>query len=116
MMYFLCHCTDCQIMFNGSFECYAISRDELSLEGVLSTDTYSGGSGQSIHVNFFCKTCSTKTLTQTDILDGIIYVPARLPRDQLEFKLKGEIWTGLRPSWTNKRECLVESYTENGTI
>ncbi len=115
-MHFLCHCTDCQIMFNGSFEGYAISRDELSLEGVLSTYTYSGGSGQSIHVNFFCETCSTKPLTQTDILDGIIYVPARLPRDQIEFKPKGGMCIGLRPSWTNKPECLVEPYTENGTV
>ena len=82
---------------------------------MLSTYTYSEGSGQSLHVNF-CEPCSTKTLTQTDILDGIIYVPARLQRYQIEFKPKGEIWTGLRPSWTNKPECLVESYTENGTL
>ena len=114
-MHFLCHFTDCQIMFNGSFEGYAISRDELSLEGVLSTYTYSRGSGQCLHVSF-CETCSTKTLTQTDILDDMTYLPARLPRDKIEFKPKGEIWAGLRPSWTNKPECLVESFIENRTI
>ena len=26
MMHFMCHCTDCQVMFNGSFEGYAISK------------------------------------------------------------------------------------------
>ena len=31
MMHFMCHCTDCQVMFNGSFEGYAISKDELSI-------------------------------------------------------------------------------------
>ena len=52
MMHFMCHCTDCQIMFNGSFEGYAISEDELSVEGDLSTFTYSGGSGLSFTLNF----------------------------------------------------------------
>ena len=52
MMHFMCHCTDCQVMFNGSFEGYAISRDELSIEGDLSTYTYTGGSELSFHVNF----------------------------------------------------------------
>ena len=115
MMHFMCHCTDCQVMFNGSFEGYAISRDELSVEGELSTYTYAGGSELSLHVNF-CGMCSTKIFTQPDVLEGMIYVPAGLLRDQIEFKPKVEIWAGTRPSWTNKPECLVESYTENGTI
>ena len=55
----VCHCTDCQVMFNGSFEGYAISEDELSVEGDLSTFTYSGGSGQSLHVKF-CPKCSIR--------------------------------------------------------
>ena len=62
MMHFMCHCTDCQVMFNGSFEGYAISEDELSVEGDLSTFTYSGGSGLSLHVKF-CPKCSTKIYT-----------------------------------------------------
>ena len=36
MMHFMCHCTDCQVMFNGSFEGYAISKDELSFFAKLS--------------------------------------------------------------------------------
>ena len=46
MMHFMCHCTDCQVMFNGSFEGYAISKDELSVEGDLSQFTYSGVAGK----------------------------------------------------------------------
>ena len=97
MMHFMCHCTDCQVMFNGSFEGYAISRDELTVEGMLSTFSYSGGSGLSLHVNF-CGKCSTKIFTQPDVLEGMIYVPAGLLRDQIEFKPKVEIWAGSRPS------------------
>ena len=115
MMHFMCHCTDCQVMFNGSFEGYAISRDELTVEGMLSTFSYSGGSALSLHVNF-CEKCSTKIFTQPDVLEGMIYVPAGLLRDQIEFKPKVEIWAGSRPSWTKKPESLVESYNENGTI
>ena len=115
MMHFMCHCTDCQVMFNGSFEGYAISEDELSVEGDLSTFTYSGGSGLSLHVKF-CPKCSTKIYTKPDILEGMIYVPAGLLRDQIEFKPKVEIWAGSRPSWTSRPESLVESYDENGTI
>ena len=90
MMHFMCHCTDCQVMFNGSFEGYAISKDELSIQGDLSKFTYSGGSGLSLHVNF-CSKCSTKIYTQPEILEGMIYVPAGLLRDQIEFKPKVEI-------------------------
>ena len=115
MMHFMCHCTDCQVMFNGSFEGYAISKDELSVEGDLSQFTYSGGSGQNLHVNF-CPKCSTKIYTQPDILEGMIYVPAGLLRDQIEFKPKVEIWAGSRPSWTSRPESLAESFDDNGTI
>jgi len=115
MMHFMCHCTDCQVMFNGSFEGYAISKDELTIQGNLSTFSYSGGSGLGLHVNF-CVKCSTKIYTQPDILQGMIYVPAGLLRDQIEFKPKVEIWAGSRPSWTSRPESLVESYDENGTI
>ena len=115
MMHFMCHCTDCQVMFNGSFEGYAISKDELSVEGDLSQFTYSGGSGQNLHVNF-CPKCSTKIYTQPDILEGMIYVPAGLLRDQIEFKPKVEIWAGSRPSWTSRPESLAESFDDNGNI
>ena len=54
--------------------------------------------------------------TKPDILEGMIYVPAGLLRDQIEFKPKVEIWAGSRPSWTSRPESLVESYDENGTI
>ena len=115
MMHFTCHCTDCQVMFNGSLEGYAISKDELSIQGNLSKFTYSGGSGLSLHVNF-CSKCSTKIYTQPEILEGMIYVPAGLLRDQIEFKPKVEIWAGSRPSWTNRPESLAESFDDNGTI
>ena len=115
MMHFMCHCTDCQVMFNGSFEGYAISKDELSIEGTLSKFSYSGGSGLSLHVNF-CSKCSTKIYTQPEILEGMIYVPAGLLRDQIEFKPKVEIWAGSRPSWASRPESLVESFDDNGTI
>ena len=115
MMHFMCHCTDCQVMFNGSFEGYAISKDELNVIGDLSKFTYNGGSGLSLHVNF-CSKCSTKIYTQPDILEGMIYVPAGLLRDQIEFKPKVEIWAGTRPSWTSRPESLAESFNDNGTI
>ena len=115
MMHFMCHCTDCQVMFNGSFEGYAISKGELSVEGDLSTFTYSGGSGLSLHVKF-CPKCSTKIYTKPDILEGMIYVAAGLLRDLIEFKPKVETWAGSTRSWTSRPESLVEYYDENGTV
>ena len=106
MMHFMCHCTDCQIMFNGSFEGYAISEEELNVDSTLSCFTYVGGSGLNLHINF-CEKCSTKIYTKPDVLQGMIYVPAGLLRDQIEFKPKVEIWAGSRPSWTKKPETLV---------
>ena len=91
------------------------SKDELTVQGDLSTFSYFGGSGLSLHVNF-CVKCSTKIYTQPDILQSMIYVPAGLLRDQIEFKPKVEIWAGSRPSWTRRPESLVESYADNGTI
>ena len=46
----------------------------------------------------------------------MIYVPAGLLRDQIEFKPKVEIWAGSRPSWTSKPESLAESFDDNGTV
>ncbi len=46
----------------------------------------------------------------------MIYVPAGLLRDQIEFKPKVEIWAGSRPSWTSQPESLVESFDDNGTV
>ena len=37
--------TDYQIMFNGSFEEYAVSKDELSIDSDLSKLSYSGVAG-----------------------------------------------------------------------
>ena len=71
VMHFMCQCRDSQVMFNGSFEAYAISKGELTIQGDLSTFSYSGDSGLSLHVNF-CVKCSTKIYTQPDILHGMI--------------------------------------------
>ena len=115
IMHFMHNGTDCQIKFNGWFEGYAISKDELTIQGGLFTFSYSGGSGLNLHVNF-CANCSTKIYTQPDILQGMIYVPAGLHRDKIKFKPKLEIWSGSRPPLTSRPESLVESYDENGTI
>jgi len=83
--------------------------------GIKSVAVYSTADAESLHVKF-CPKCSTKIYTKPDILEGMIYVPAGLLRDQIEFKPKVEIWAGSRPSWTSKPESLAESFDDNGTI
>ena len=64
----------------------------------------------------FVQNVVLRIYTQPDILEGMIYIQAGLLRDQIEFKPKVEIWAGSRPSWTNRPDCLVESFDDNGTI
>ena len=45
----------------------------------------------------------------------MLYVPAGLLRDQIEFKPKVEIWAGSRPSWSIQPESLVSLFDDNGT-
>ena len=74
----------------GSFSGLAFTEDELEIKGNDTAHTYYGGSGLSLHLNF-CSQCSTKIYSKPDILDGMVYVPAGLLHDQINFMPKVEI-------------------------
>ena len=115
MMHFRCHCSDCQVLWGGSFSGLAFTEDELEIKGDITTHTYYGGSGLSLHLNF-CSHCSTKIYSKPDILNGMVYVPAGLLHDQIDFMPKVEIWAKSKPKWMVGTDSILQAYEENGTI
>ena len=99
----------------GSFSGLAFTEDELEIKGDITTHTYYGGSGLSLHLNF-CPHCSTKIYSKPDILDGMVYVPAGLLHDQIDFMPKVEIWAKSKPKWMVGTDSILQAYEENGTI
>ena len=74
----------------GSFSGLAFTEDELEIKVNVTTHTYYGGSGLSLHLNF-CSECSTKIYSKPGILDDMVYVPAGLLHDQIDFQPNVEI-------------------------
>ena len=99
----------------GKLSGLAFTEDELEIKGDITTHTYYGGSGLSLHLNF-CSHCSTKIYSKPDILDGMVYVPAGLLHDQIDFMPKVEIWAKSKPKWMVAPDSILQAYEENGTI
>ena len=49
-------------------------------------------------------------------LEGMVYVPAGLLGEQIEFKPTVELWSGNRPNWMQKAPSIIESFSDNGTL
>ena len=103
------------MLWGGSFSRLAFTKDELEIKGDVTTHTYYRGSGLSLHLNF-CSQCSTKIYSKPDILDGMVYVPAGLLHDQIDFMPKVEIWAKSKPKWMVGTDSILQAYEENGTI
>jgi hypothetical protein len=93
----------------------AMPGDELIVTGTLTKHTITGGSGNDMHYNF-CEKCGVFVYNEPELLGGMIYIPAGLVGDQIEFKPKVELWSTQRPSWMSKAPTITESFVDNGTV
>ncbi|MDP7624985.1 MAG: GFA family protein [Rhodospirillales bacterium] len=115
MMQFQCHCTVCQKVFGTSLNAIALPEDELSHEGELDVFSISGGSGKKLHY-YFCPQCSIIVYNKPDVLDGMIYLPAGLLADQIEFSPTVELWTKSKAKWLPQAGSIKASFEDNGTV
>ena len=46
----------------------------------------------------------------------MIYIPAGVLYDQIEFNPTVELWSGNRPKWMSKAKTIIESFQDNGTV
>ena len=56
MMHFMCHCTDCKVLFDGSSKMFVYTELDVELSGAFQTFSYKGGSGNLLNLTF-CSSC-----------------------------------------------------------
>lgn len=115
MMHFMCHCEDCEVLFNGSFRGLAYTEIDLEISGEHGTFSYEGGSGNLLHLTF-CKSCGMNIYTKPDLLEGLVYVFAGLLKNHYKFEPKVELFAHNRLPYAIKPQSVVQSYDHNGTI
>ena len=115
MMHFKCHCSTCQIVFGNSLNALAMPEEELNLEGKLRRYSIIGGSGNQLHYNF-CSKCGVLIYNKPDLLEGMIYIPAGLMKEQIEFSPTVELWSSNRPNGIEKTPTTIADFEDNGTV
>lgn len=115
MMHFMCHCEDCEFLFNGAFRGFAYTEIDLELSGPHNTYFYEGGSGNLLHLTF-CKNCGMNLYSKPDLLEGLVYVFAGLMKEHYTFEPKVELFAHNRLPWVTRADSVVQSYDHNGTV
>tara|TARA_B100000700_G_scaffold18899_1_gene18556 strand:+ start:2426 stop:2746 length:321 start_codon:yes stop_codon:yes gene_type:complete len=87
---------------------------EIECKGELKTHTVQGGSGNEMHY-YRCAECGVLIYNKPELLEGMIYIPAGLVADQIEFTPTVELWTANKPDWINSPASIVASFEDNGT-
>ena len=52
LLHFMCHCVDCDLLWNGAYMGFVFPTDEVSVEGDKSSFKYTGGSGLVLEFDF----------------------------------------------------------------
>lgn len=115
MMHFVCHCNDCQKIWNNSFFCFAFSLDDIEINGTMGKYAFCGGSGNNLNIHF-CPKCATKLYVQPELIEGMIYIPCGLLKKYFEFSPKVEIFSNNKPKFMSDVLASTESFEHNGTI
>ena len=115
MMQFQCHCNICQKVFGTTLNGLVIPEDELTCEGEISKFTISGGSGNDLNYHY-CPRCSVIIYNKPNLFDGLIYLPAGLLADQIQFKPTVELWTENKAEWLAQAKTIKNSFKDNATV
>ena len=115
MMHFMCHCTDCRVIFDGSSKYFVYTELDVEISGKHQTYTYEGGSGSLLHVTF-CSSCGMNVYNKPDLLEGMVYIFSGMLRDYYEFKPGVELFADNRFPWEKKPDTILQSYSNNGTL
>ena len=100
MMHFMCHCTDCKVLFDGSSKVFVYTELDVEISGEHKTFSYEGGSGSLLHVTF-CSSCGMNVYTKPDLLEGMVYIFSGMLRKYYEFKPGVELFADHRFPWEN---------------
>ena len=115
MMHFMCHCTDCKVLFDGSSKMFVYTELDVELSGAFQTFSYKGGSGNLLNLTF-CSSCGMNVCTKPDLLEGMVYVFSGMLRAFYEFKPNVELFTDHRFPWEKQPDTAIQSYAHNGTV
>lgn len=115
LLHFMCHCKDCDLLWNGAYMGYVFPTEEVTLTGTKKTFKFDGGSGMKFEVDF-CSSCGTKIASRPELVDGLTYIPAGFLKEEIEFTPHVEIFAYNKYSWTGTPESLHESFDHNGTV
>lgn len=115
LLHFVCHCKDCDALWNGLYMGLVFPTDEIELSGDQRNYTYEAGSGLKLEIDF-CETCGTRMASRPEIVDGLTYVPAGLLKNDIEFTPHVEIFAYNKYNWVGNASSLKESFDHNGTV
>ena len=115
LLHFMCHCVDCDLLWNGAYMGFVFPTDEVSVEGDKSNFKYTAGSGLVLEIDF-CSHCGTKVASRPEIVDGLTYIPAGFLKNELEFSPQVEIFAYNKYKCFGNPDTLVESFDHNGTL
>ena len=91
LLHFMCHCTDCDLMWNGAYMGFVYPTDEVTIGGEKSAYQFNGGSGLGFEIDF-CSTCGTKVASRPEVVDGLTYIPAGFLKNEVDFSPQVEIF------------------------
>ena len=115
LLHFMCHCTDCDSLWNGAYMGFVYPTDEVTIGSEKSTYQFSGGSGLGFEIDF-CATCGTKVASRPEVVDGLTYIPAGFLKNEVDFSPQVEIFAYNKYKCFGNPETLVESFDDNGTV
>ena len=115
LLHFMCHCNDCDKLWNGLYMGFAFSTNEIELSGHQRTFCFKGGSGQNLEVDF-CGICGTRMASRPEIVDGLTYIPAGLLKGEIKFTPHVELFAYNKYQWVGNASSLKDSFDHNGTV
>ena len=115
LLHFMCHCEDCDLLWNGAYMGFVFPTEEVKLNGTLKSYNFCGGSGMKFEFEF-CHICGTKISSRPEIVDGLTYIPAGFLKKEIEFTPQVEIFAYNKYKWTGKPDSLRDSFDHNGTV
>ncbi|WP_273505486.1 GFA family protein [Fulvimarina manganoxydans] len=99
MLYYLCHCTECQRQTASAFgESLRCESETVSITGDLATISWSAASGTKRHGDY-CPSCGVRILHRSDARPGNVNVKAGTLDDASWLKPAGHSWTRSKRSF-----------------
>jgi hypothetical protein len=99
VVFYLCHCTECQKQSSSAFgESLQVRKADLAITGNYKTYTRSSDSGFPLRCDF-CPDCGTRLFHRRDNRSEVLNIKAGTLNDTTWLKPAGHIWAKSKQTW-----------------